>query len=80
MKTGTHTIEVEAQIILNRRELQLLHHIFSYDLGMKGFISSHYAGGVTEKELTEFAQMVRGKTANLIDQIEDAKTKLFKNP
>ncbi len=81
MKAGTHKIEVEAQLILNRRELQLLNHIFSYDHSsiVKGVVSSYYSGGVTEEEVKTFMKSIRAETSVLISEIEDAKKVLFKN-
>lgn len=86
MKAGTHSIEIQAQLLLTRRELQLLHHISTYDHGAiaervaETVVSAHYAGGVTKSEVVEFFQKMRSETSSLMAQIENAKTVLFKNP
>lgn len=83
MKIESYKVEVEAKLILNRRELELLHHICSYDQGAALELlavnaeSGHYAGGVTKEELKTFLQGIRGTTCNLMEQIQNAKAKLF---
>lgn len=81
MKALAHSIEVEATIAFSARELQLLHHFFSYSTEhLKGITSSYYAGGVTTKELEEFQSKVRAETAKMMKHIQSTKEILFQNP
>ena len=85
MKAGTYSINVEAQLILNQRELQLLHHVFSYNHGDVAITlannseSKYYGGGVTAAELMDFFKNIRAQTDALMNQIQNSKEQIFKN-
>lgn len=79
MRAGPHAIEIEAQIILSRRELAVLNHICSYDHTdyFKGLVSTHYEGGVTRDEMKELMENLRSETSKLMVRIQSSKEQLF---
>jgi hypothetical protein len=70
MKIEPLEVKVDVRLVLTMRELQLLNHIFSYDLPIKGMVSSYYCGGVGEEELVDFKQNLRTKTGQILEQIK----------
>lgn len=81
MEIQPHSIEVTARLELNRRELELLNHIFSFD-NLRTFsesvASTSYGGGVTAKEALEFMQNLRTKALEIMGRIEENKKALFR--
>lgn len=76
MKILPHKIEVESNLILNKRELELLHHIFSFnnkEQFVAGMESSYYAGGVTKQEMLNFIETIHSNTTNMINSINKTK-------
>lgn len=76
-----HKIEVTATLELTGRELELLHHIMSYD-NKKWFAasvrSSTYAGVVTEDEVIKFMENLRATSCDAINHINAGKDLLRK--
>lgn len=82
MKAGAHKIEVEAQLILTTRELELLNHIAAYDhaeIAAKAE-SRSYANGVTKEEVSAFFKLLQSETASLMRMIEVHRKVLFSTP
>ena len=80
MKTETAAVEIHARLVLNRRELQLLHHLFSFDNKKdfaKGVAHSSYGGGVTAKEAEDFMDHIHTITGLYIDKITEQSKLLF---
>lgn len=72
-------VTVESALILSAREVELLHHVSSYDMEKfaKERTSGHYHGGVTADEIVKFFKTVREKTGQLMHRANE-KVKLFK--
>jgi hypothetical protein len=68
-------VEVETSFTLNRRELEILNHLTSYSNKdwVKGMVSSHYNGGVSEEDMVKFLDGLRDITSNLMDAANKAK-------
>lgn len=81
MKSGIHTINTEAQILLTSRELQLLHHLCSYDNAKwaKQCETTYYHGGVSVDEATKFLDMLRAVTGQQMELIRRHGELLFKS-
>ncbi len=79
MKAETYSLKVEARLILTGRELELLHHICSYDTKafIDGMVSSYYNHGVTKKDMEDLFENLRRETGNLIQVISTANKEAF---
>ena len=76
MKIKPHKIEVESNLTLTGRELELLNHILSYnnkDEWVAGMVSSTYAGGVTKEEMIEFLKRLGDCTRQMIKHVNAGK-------
>ncbi len=69
MKCAISKVEVESTFTLSRRELELLHHIFSYsnDKYVESLETKAYCGA-TKKELVEFLDGIRNITSSLMSR------------
>lgn len=75
-------VEVTTRLLLSKRELELLHHICSYDNKekfAKGAESSHYHGGVKASEIVAFMEMLRKVTGEVMHHLDQPETKIFRN-
>jgi type I site-specific restriction endonuclease len=71
MKCAITKIEVEGSFTVTARELEVIHHIMSYDNKkefIKGMVSGHYHGGVSAEEMEKVMNDLRDVTGVLINK------------
>lgn len=71
MRCEITKIDVQSAFIVSARELEIIHHIMSYDNKkefIKGMVSGHYHGGVSAQEMEKVMNDLRDVTGNLINK------------
>lgn len=81
MKAGKVDVAVTATFSLTGREIQLLHHMLSYDndAWVNGMQSSHYQGGVTKEEMRGLLGSMKALTGHIISGINQTALDADKN-